>query len=192
MGLCPWGALGRGAFKSEEEFNAADREGRKMGPQTEEQRRIASKLDELAKKKGTQITSIALAYIMHKAPYVFPIVGIRKVEHLQGNIEALSVELTDEDIDDIEAAQPFDLGFPGNFLMEMGGAKYSTRFTVKDMGMNRFVLPKSDPANSLLAGTEYYVLTCSRIGAYLEAPPKQRPIPPMQGEKDFFKEGQKA
>jgi hypothetical protein len=144
MGLCPWGALGRGAFKSEEEFNAADREGRKMGPQTEEQRRIASKLDELAKKKGTQITSIALAYIMHKAPYVFPIVGIRKVEHLQGNIEALSVELTDEEVDGIEAAQHFDLGFPGNFLMEMGGAKYSTRFTVKDMGMNRFVLPVLD------------------------------------------------
>jgi hypothetical protein len=54
------------------------------------------------------------------------------------------VELTDEEVDEIEAAQPFDLGFPGNFLMEMGGAKYSTRFTVKDMGMNRFVLPVLD------------------------------------------------
>jgi hypothetical protein len=100
-------------------------------------------LDELAKKKGTQITSIALAYIMHKAPYVFPIVGIRKVEHLQGNIEALSVDLTDEEVDEIEAAEPFDLGFPGNFLMEMGGLKYSSRFTVKDMGMNRFVWDNS-------------------------------------------------
>jgi hypothetical protein len=58
---------------------------------------------------------------------------------LQGNIDALSVELTDEEVDEIEAAQTFDLGFPGSFLMEMGGAKYSTRFTVKDMGMNRFV-----------------------------------------------------
>ena len=135
MGLCPWGALGRGAFKSEEEFNAADREGRKMGPQTEEQRRIASKLDELAKKKGTQITSIALAYIMHKAPYVFPIVGIRKVEHLQGNIEALSVELTDEDVDDIEAAQPFDLGFPSNFLMEMGGANSHGAVVAREYGI---------------------------------------------------------
>lgn len=143
MGLCPWGALGRGAFKSEEEFNAEDREGRKMGPQSEKHVRVALKLDELAKKKVTQITSIALAYIMHKAPYVFPIVGIRKVEHLQGNIEALSVELTDEEVDEIEAAEPFDLGFPGNFLMEMGGLKYSSRFTIKDMGMNRFVWDNS-------------------------------------------------
>lgn len=108
-----------------------------MGPQSEQQRRIASKLNELAKKKDTQITSVALAYIMHKAPYVFPIVGIRKIDHLRGNIEALGVTLTDEEVDEIEAAEPFDLGFPGNFLMELGGLKYSTRFTVKDMGMNR-------------------------------------------------------
>lgn len=58
-------------FKSEEEYNRADREGRKMGPQSEKHKRIALKLDELAKKKNTLITSIALAYVMAKAPYVF-------------------------------------------------------------------------------------------------------------------------
>lgn len=36
----------------------------------------------------------------------------------------------------------------------------------------------------------YQILTCDRIGSYLEAPPKQRPIPPKQGEKDFLKEAQ--
>lgn len=137
MGLLPWGALGRGQFKTAEEFNAADREGRKMGPQTDAHRKVALKLDELAKKKGTQITSVALAYIMHKVPFVFPIVGVRKLEHLKGNIEALAVELTDEEVDEIEAAQPFDLGFPGNFLMVEEGQQYSTRLTVKDYRMNK-------------------------------------------------------
>lgn len=47
------------------------------------------------------------------------------------------MELTDDEVDEIEAAEPFDLGFPGNFLLEMGGQKYSTRFTVKDFGMNK-------------------------------------------------------
>jgi len=70
MGLAPWGALGRGMFKTAEEFNAPDREGRKMGPQNPKYERISKKLDELAKKKDTQVTSIALAYVMHKAPYV--------------------------------------------------------------------------------------------------------------------------
>lgn len=140
MGLCPWGSLGRGKFKSEEEFNAAEREGRKMGPQSEQDRRIAAKLDELAKKKDTSITSVALAYIMHKTPYVFPIVGIRKVDHLKGNIEALGVALTDEEVDEIEDAQPFDLGFPMNFVVQRAG-KYSSRFTIADMYMNRYVWP---------------------------------------------------
>lgn len=56
------------AQKSAEEYNAADREGRKTGPQSETHRKVAMKLEEIAKKKDTAITSIALAYVMHKAP----------------------------------------------------------------------------------------------------------------------------
>ncbi len=89
--------------------------------------------ERLAKEKGTQITSVALAYVMRKAPYVFPIVGGRKVEHLKGNIEALKVELSDQEMDEIDGAVPFDVGFPMNMLFEYGGAKYNTRMTSKDV-----------------------------------------------------------
>lgn len=60
---------------------------------------------------------------MHKAPYVFPIVGGRKIEHLKGNVEALELELSDEDMSDIDNAAPFDAGFPMNFLGGPKGAK---------------------------------------------------------------------
>ena len=53
---------------------------------------------------------------MHKTPNVFPIVGGRKIDHLKGNIEALSLKLTPEDIEEIDNAAPFDVGFPLNFL----------------------------------------------------------------------------
>jgi hypothetical protein len=53
---------------------------------------------------------------MHKTANVFPIVGGRKVEHLQGNIDALSIKLTAEDIEEIDGAHPFDHGFPISFL----------------------------------------------------------------------------
>ena len=53
---------------------------------------------------------VAIAYVMQKTPYVFPIVGGRKVEHLHGNIAALDIALTDEHIKKIEAASPFDKG----------------------------------------------------------------------------------
>ena len=58
----------------------------------------------------------SLAYVMHKTPNVFPIVGGRKTDHLKGNIEALSIKLSPEDIEEIEDACPFDAGFPLNFL----------------------------------------------------------------------------
>ena len=42
--------------------------------------------------------------------------GGRKIEHLKGNIEALSLVLSEEDLKEIEAAAPFDIGFPSNML----------------------------------------------------------------------------
>lgn len=56
---------------------------------------------------------------MHKTPYVFPIVGGRKVSHLKGNIEALGIELSKEDIEEIESAVQFDVGFPLNMMYGM-------------------------------------------------------------------------
>ena len=46
------------------------------------------------------------------APYVFPICGGRKVSHLKGNIEALSLRLSAEDIEEIDGAYSFEIGFP--------------------------------------------------------------------------------
>ena len=54
---------------------------------------------------------------MQKVPYVFPIIGGRKVEHLYSNIEALEIVLTEEHIATIESAVPFDHGFPINVMV---------------------------------------------------------------------------
>lgn len=126
MALAPWGALGRGQFATKEDLEKKGEEGRKGQQVTEDIKAVSAVLDALARKKNTLITSIALAYVMHKAPYVFPIVGGRKVEHLKGNIEALGVELTDDEVDEIDAATPFKVGFPMNVLFENYGGKFNT------------------------------------------------------------------
>ena len=132
MGLAPWGAVGRGWFKSREDYQKRE-DGRKMGEQPEKYVRIAAKLEDIAKKKDTLITSVALAYVMHKAPYVFPIVGGRKVDHLKGNIGALGVELSDEEIEEIDSAEPFDVGFPMSFLFGYGGKQFKTGMGSNDI-----------------------------------------------------------
>lgn len=60
---------------------------------------------------------MAIAYTMHKAPFVFPIIGGRKIEHLYANIEALSISLSIEQIKFLEDVLPFDIGFPQNIIV---------------------------------------------------------------------------
>ena len=56
--------------------------------------------------------SVAIAYLLHKTPYVFPLVGGRKVEHLKQNVKALEISLSPEQMQRIEGAKPIELGFP--------------------------------------------------------------------------------
>ena len=133
MAMAPWSALGGGLFKTDEQLKETKSEGRQGGTQSEETRKISAVLNKIAKSKGTALTSIALRYVMHKSPYVYPIVGGRKLEHLKGNIEALGIDLTDEEVDEIDGALPFDVGFPMTMLFEMTGEKYNTRMSTKDI-----------------------------------------------------------
>ena len=121
MGMAPWGALGGGEFKTKkqrEEMKARGESGRNFDGPSENHLLLTDALEKVADRKKTAITSIALAYVMHKAPYVFPIVGGRTIDHLKGNIEALGLELSDEDIAEIEKAAPFDHGFPQTMLSQ--------------------------------------------------------------------------
>lgn len=49
---------------------------------------------------------------MQKFPYVFPIIGGRKVEHLQANLEALEIALSPEQIKFLDDVVPLQKPFP--------------------------------------------------------------------------------
>lgn len=77
---------------------------------------------------------------MQKAPFVFPIIGGRKVEHLLANLEALDISLSDEQIKYLESIIPFDVGFPSSLIVS-GNDKPSDNireikyfFTTREMG----------------------------------------------------------
>ena len=54
---------------------------------------------------------------MQKTPYVFPIIGGRKVEHLIANLEALDISLSDEHIKEIDNAVPFIPSYPYKYCV---------------------------------------------------------------------------
>jgi diketogulonate reductase-like aldo/keto reductase len=139
MALCPWGALGGGKFTTEQKRKEQDT-GRdpNFAKPSDADIKVSQQLESIAKKRNTAITSIALAYVRSKYPYVYPIVGGRKIEHLKGNIEALGIELSEEEVDEIDGAVDFDVGFPMNFLFEFGGGKFKSSKTSQDVGLLKF------------------------------------------------------
>ncbi|KAH8683664.1 aryl-alcohol dehydrogenase AAD14 [Ilyonectria robusta] len=124
MALCPWDVLGGGKLQTSKQLEARKRAGEGLrsmfgSEQSEDERKASEALEKVAAEHGTEsIQQIALAYVMQKTRNVFPMVGGRKVEYLQDNIKALSIHLTDEQIQLIESVKQFDLGFPMNFIKD--------------------------------------------------------------------------
>ncbi|TCD60440.1 hypothetical protein EIP91_010071, partial [Steccherinum ochraceum] len=84
---------------------------------TENETKVCKALEKVAQEIGAKsITSVAIAYVMQKAPYIFPIIGGRKVEHFHSNLEALDINLTEEHIAYLESIVPFERGFPYTFF----------------------------------------------------------------------------
>ncbi|RDB16161.1 Aryl-alcohol dehydrogenase [NADP(+)] [Hypsizygus marmoreus] len=123
MALAAWNALAGGKFRTdaeEERRRTTGEQGRTLSgtwERNEKEKKVSAALEKVAKEVGTtHVTAVALAYLLHRTPFVFPIIGGRKVEHLLGNIEALDISLSEEQMKELESAVEFDLGFPGTLI----------------------------------------------------------------------------
>ncbi len=61
-----------------------------------------SLLDQIAQKHQATPSQIALAWLLQKSPVIIPIPGTSSVKHLEENIAAVKIKLTEEDLDLIE------------------------------------------------------------------------------------------
>jgi len=122
MALCPWDVLGGGKLQTSKQLAAKAQAGEGLratfGPEQDDtERDTSAALEKVAAELGIEsIQQVALAYVMRKAKNVFPLVGGRKVEHLEDNIQSLSIRLTDEQVAYIEGIKPLDPGFPMNMV----------------------------------------------------------------------------
>lgn len=55
------------------------------------------KLDQIAKKHNASVGQIALAWLLKRTPVMLPIPGTSKVKHLEENMAAADIDLSDED-----------------------------------------------------------------------------------------------
>jgi len=61
-------------------------------------------LDAAAKKHGATVSQLSLAWLLHHSPVILPIPGTSSVEHLEENMKAQDVTLSDAEWAEIEAA----------------------------------------------------------------------------------------
>jgi aryl-alcohol dehydrogenase-like predicted oxidoreductase len=60
-------------------------------------------LGEIAARKNATPAQIALAWLLAQKPWIVPIPGTRRLERLEENIGAATVDLTPDDLHDIES-----------------------------------------------------------------------------------------
>ncbi len=62
------------------------------------------KLDEVAKRHGVTVSQLSLAWLLQRSPVMVPIPGTSSVKHVEENVAAADVKLSDAEWADIEAA----------------------------------------------------------------------------------------
>jgi len=113
IGLVPFAPLGRGflsgTVQRAESFPEGDfrrNDPRLQGANFDANVRIASTVQEIAKRKGATSGQVALAWLLSRGEDIVPIPGTKRRKYLDENVAAADVVLTAADLAQLEAALP--------------------------------------------------------------------------------------
>jgi pyridoxine 4-dehydrogenase len=65
--------------------------------------REGSVLDRIANRLGATPAQVALAWVLKRSPVMLPIPGTSRVAHLEENVAAAKLELTDEEFSELDS-----------------------------------------------------------------------------------------
>jgi aryl-alcohol dehydrogenase-like predicted oxidoreductase len=111
IGFVPFSPLGKGFLTGKidatTKFDSTDF--RSIVPRFSEENRTANQalvdvIRKSAEKKKATPAQIALAWLLTKAPWIVPIPGTTRLDRLEENLGALKVELSANDVRDLEEA----------------------------------------------------------------------------------------
>ena len=122
IGFVPFSPLGKGFLTGKIDTSTAFPAGdfRSTVPRFSEENRKANQavvdlLERIAKEKDATPAQIALAWILAQEPWIVPIPGTTKLHRLEENVAAADVELTSDDLREIDEAAS---------QIEIQGARY--------------------------------------------------------------------
>ena len=125
IGLTPFSPLGRGFLtgtaKRAEDYPATDyrrTDPRYEGANFDANLQAAARVSAIADRKGVKPGQIALAWLLAKGDDIAPIPGTKRRSFLEENVAAVSIALSAQDVDELDAALP-----PGS----VAGPRYTER-----------------------------------------------------------------
>lgn len=106
MSLIPFSPLGRGMFT--ENFDISQITDARLalprfqGEHLENNKKLVKELSSLANDKGLTTSQLALAWVLAQGDDVIPIPGTKRRKYLELNVKAIDVELTTDEISEME------------------------------------------------------------------------------------------
>jgi aryl-alcohol dehydrogenase-like predicted oxidoreductase len=70
--------------------------------------KLVAAVEQMAAKKGVTPGQLAIAWLLAKSPDVIPIPGTKRIAALEENVGAAAVEVSSEEVAELEAAVPID------------------------------------------------------------------------------------
>ena len=124
LGILPWSPLAAGFLTGKVAAGQSAPGGTRLDKNKE---RLASfdtprnwrtleTLRQIASAKQTSVSSVALAWLLHKPQVTSVIFGARTIAQLDDNLRAAEVRLAAEDLKRLDDASAFELGYPYDFI----------------------------------------------------------------------------
>jgi aryl-alcohol dehydrogenase-like predicted oxidoreductase len=116
--VAAWGPLAHGVLTGESERRVPP------GPPGPREHAVVRAVQEVADEVGASPAQVAIAWTRARSRAVHPLTGARTAEQIEDTLGALDLSLPEQAVRRLEAATGFSLGFPGDFLADVGPAVF--------------------------------------------------------------------
>ncbi len=90
-----------------------------FGRFTERHLAIADVVNRIAQEIGRTPAQVAIAWTLHQPGVTSTILGASSPEQLRENLQSLTVELSSEQLQELDQVSKIELGFPHDFLAQV-------------------------------------------------------------------------
>jgi aryl-alcohol dehydrogenase-like predicted oxidoreductase len=131
MGVLPWSPLKSGYLSGKyaggsREIPADTKRGSLLGMPNEAQYKVIDALAAVAKEVDASSAAVALAWVQQRPGISSTIIGPRRVDHLEGNLAGLEIQLTEQQLAVLDEVSAPTLNFPADNNRELAPMlKYS-------------------------------------------------------------------